>query len=355
MSPSPKIEFLTCSPADLSDGALSIAVIVAWHQDRWVFVKHKLRDTLELPAGHREANEDILRTAHRELYEETGATRYHLVPLNRFRVRPSEGSSFGLLCFAWIDELGPLPHSEIEKTVLLESCPRELTYPGIQSVFFDRVARQTALLRKVQPYSHLIWDWNGTLLDDVSLCVEVISTVLHEYRLPTITLEQYRAIFGFPVIDYYRKLGFDFSRYSFEEVGDKFIARYHERATTVGLFDGARLMLEILSRRQVHQSILSAAAQTHLDEITRRHQIDAYFQHIFGIDNHYAASKLERGRELIRTSGIDPSKTLFIGDTDHDLEVGHALGTDVLLVADGHQDYTRLAAMHGNVLRTRFE
>ena len=355
MKPAPQIEFLSFFPANASDPDLSIAAVVAWHQGRWVFVKSKNRDTLSLPVGRREQDEDIIATAHRELFEETGATRFQLIPMTRYIVRDSDGGSHGVLFFAAIEELGPLPDSEIEKVVLLDHCPRELAYPEIQTVLFRHVMRQTALFRKIQGYSHLIWDWNGTLLDDVAISVDVISDVLREYGLPVISLEEYRSVFSFPVIEYYRKLGFDFGRYSFEEVGDKFVARYRERAASARLFEGVSLTLEVLARRKVHQSILSAASQVHLDEITGRHGIDDLFQHIFGIDNHYAASKLARGRELLRTSAIDPSKTLFIGDTDHDLEVGHALGTEVLLIADGHQDYKTLAAKHPNVLRTRFE
>ena len=67
-------------------------------------------------------------------------------------------------------------------------------------------------------YTHVIWDWNGTLLDDNWLCVEVMNTLLSSRNLPLLTLERYRDIFDFPVKNYYEKLGFNFKKESFEIV-----------------------------------------------------------------------------------------------------------------------------------------
>ena len=82
--------------------------------------------------------------------------------------------------------------------------------------------------------------------------------------------------------------------------------------------------------------------------------MDHHFDHIFGIDNHYAGSKLERGRELIEKSRISPSQTLLIGDTDHDLQVANELGIDALLIADGYQSFNKLSQLHHNVLESRY-
>ena len=76
---------------------------------------------------------------------------------------------------------------------------------------------------------HVIWDWNGTLLDDAWLCVEVMNELLVEHSLPAVDAQRYEALFTFPVVEYYRQLGFDFERTPFEEVGTAFIEGYQAR------------------------------------------------------------------------------------------------------------------------------
>lgn len=210
------------------------------------------------------------------------------------------------------------------------------------------------ILAKVKNYDQIIWDWNGTLLDDVHVSVEVIGVLLEKHGLPRLTREGYRDIFQFPIIDYYKKLGFDFEKAPFKQVADEFVAEFNRKVVDATLFDGTLAMLESIQSAGIRQAILSAATQWHLDEITAHFELTRYFTHIYGIDNHYAASKLERGRELLKASGINPARTLLIGDTDHDLEVASELGTDALLIADGHQSHERLASKHHDVMFTRF-
>lgn len=74
------------------------------------------------------------------------------------------------------------------------------------------------------------------------------------------------------------------------------------------------------------------------------------FAHVFGIENKFAGSKLERGQELLRISGIDASETVIVGDTLHDLEVAKDLGVDAVLIAQGHQSAGRLRKHHSLVI-----
>lgn len=76
---------------------------------------------------------------------------------------------------------------------------------------------------------HIIWDWNGTLLDDLWLSIKAINIVLNRYQLPEIHEEKYLEIFTFPVIDYYERLGFDFEKQPFTVVGTEFIEEYTKR------------------------------------------------------------------------------------------------------------------------------
>ena len=122
----------------VDDSLLKFAVIVSQSNGKWVFCKHKERDTYEVPGGHREAGESILETAKRELQEETGAIRFDMKPLcvysvtGKTRVNDTGEESFGLLCYAEITEFATELHSEMEKIVLLDGLPEEWTYPLIQ-------------------------------------------------------------------------------------------------------------------------------------------------------------------------------------------------------------------------------
>ena len=212
----------------------------------------------------------------------------------------------------------------------------------------------TNLAFRLNSYKHIIWDWNGTLIDDVDLAVKAIGLVLEEYGLPLVTRERYRAIFGFPIANYYKSLGFDLERDSLDRLSSIFHQHYNQL-----LLENSRLFADVedslrLLSGQSKQSILSAGAQWHLDEWVRLFEVSYYFDHVFGIDNHNATSKLQRGRELMAVSGVPAHQTILVGDTDHDLEVGRELGVDVMLVANGHQNFERLSGIHSHVVECRF-
>ncbi len=201
---------------------------------------------------------------------------------------------------------------------------------------------------------HVIWDWNGTLLNDIEMVVDAIGTVMLEYGLTPPTVLEYSQIFGFPVSDYYQKLGFDFSKTPFEEISQKFVANYMKNVVTCRLHSGVEQLLSALKSSGTRQSILSAGHEDSLKLHLKHFKIDSFFDHVFGLNDHNAKSKVRRGEELIAQAKHSLEETLLIGDTDHDLEVGKALGIEVLLLADGHQAYERLAKLHHWVIEDRF-
>jgi len=130
------VEFEKIEAVD--DALLEYAVIVSRYNNKWVYCKHKDRETWEIPGGHREPRELITDTAKRELYEETGAADYVISPVCVYCV--NRGSkSYGLLCYADIKSLGALPASEIDHINLFDSMPESLTYPEIQPFLFDKI------------------------------------------------------------------------------------------------------------------------------------------------------------------------------------------------------------------------
>lgn len=128
----------------VDDALLKFAVIISQSNGKWVFCKHRDRDTYEIPGGHREPGEDILETARRELWEETGAARFDMKPIcvysvvGKNSVNDTGEEAFGLLCFAEIMEFSDKPESEIDKVVLMDQLPENWTYPLIQPKLIDR-------------------------------------------------------------------------------------------------------------------------------------------------------------------------------------------------------------------------
>ncbi len=191
-------------------------------------------------------------------------------------------------------------------------------------------------------YRHVIWDWNGTIFNDVKLCVNIINGLLSKRNLKTLTLEDYRRIFTFPVKEYYRIAGFDFEKESFEVVGKEWMDQYESRKLECSVFEDVRRFISDLNSNGIGQSILSAYSQHTLLELAEHFQIKDFFSHIVGLDHIYADSKLHLGKELINKIDVDTKNILLIGDTLHDFDVAEELGVDCFLIASGHQEYEKL-------------
>jgi len=198
------------------------------------------------------------------------------------------------------------------------------------------------MIERISNYRHIIWDWNGTLIDDVWLVVEIMNKMLKKRNLPGIDSKKYREIFDFPVTRYYLKLGFNFSLEPFEELTVEFISEYYARFNECKLFDKVEEVLKEISDRGIGQSILSASKEDVLTEKIRHYGIDKYFCRILGLDNHYAESKVDRGKKWIAELNLNPQNVLLIGDTTHDYIVSKHIGSDCLLIANGHYNYERL-------------
>jgi len=198
---------------------------------------------------------------------------------------------------------------------------------------------------------HILWDWNGTLLDDVDLCLFALNELCRKRRLPLVSREEYRAKFTFPVIEYYKSVGFDFEKEPFEGPAQEWVALYtgnvRQRAR---LYDGATEALTLLHERGYRQSILSAHQHDMLVETVGYFGLAGFFAPILGLGDYYAHSKLELGEAWLRESGHDPRHVLMIGDTLHDHEVARAMGAPCLLLAQGHQLRARLERAGAPVL-----
>ena len=193
-------------------------------------------------------------------------------------------------------------------------------------------------------YQHIIWDWNGTLLNDAWLFVDIMNGVLSNRKLPLITVDDYRKLFCFPVKDYYKKLGFDLENESFEICGLEFIHAYEKRKTEADLYMDSVQTLSQLQSIGLSQSILSAQNQSTLTGLINHYQLNEYFTDIIGLKNHYAHSKVGIGQSWLQSSNYSPESILMVGDTQHDFEVANELGIDCLLISTGHNTEKRLTS-----------
>ena len=206
------------------------------------------------------------------------------------------------------------------------------------------IDRASSIRVKATQIRHIVWDWNGTLLDDAQACVGALNRMLEKRRLPSVNVSRYRDVFNFPVKDYYRTLGFDFERDDWDEVAHEYHAFYAVTSASAPLREGSVEILGRLAERGVPMSVLSACEHSLLTRILQERDIRRFFEHIRGLSNHYATSKLEIGRSLLGEIGLPPSQVLLVGDTLHDYDVARELGCECLLVANGHHAAHRLAA-----------
>ena len=187
----------------------------------------------------------------------------------------------------------------------------------------------------------LIWDFNGTILDDLQLCLSIENEMLKKRGMKKypVTKQDYLNTFSFPVINYYYHIGYTFDTESYEEVSIEFNQEYDRRFNECSLMDDFISTIEKAIELGYRNVILLG--------------IDQYFDEILGIDNMLAASKVEMAKLWMEKSDVEPSECKYIGDTVHDKEVAEALGIhDCVLIANGHQSYEVLRKVTDNVVYT---
>ena len=194
----------------------------------------------------------------------------------------------------------------------------------------------------MQNYTHIIWDWNGTLFNDVERCMKTINKMLAKRGIKLLkSIEEYRSAFCFPIIKYYKSLGFNFEKEPFEELAKEFIALYHSDKTgNCRLHEGTEIAFDAIKKAGIKQVILSASEKGNLLSQIREFDIEHYFDEIIGLSDVYAKSKIDAGLDYMLKNKVESA--LLIGDTEHDYEAALALKADCVLIAGGHQDRGRL-------------
>lgn len=187
-------------------------------------------------------------------------------------------------------------------------------------------------------YEYVIWDWNGTLFNDVQISIDTMNKMIEVKEYPQrLDTDLYKSIFSFPVVDYYIKVGLDFEKHSFDELAQLFIDLYSEVQDSAELFDSVRDVLKYFNSLGLKQSVISVCEKERLYHQISLFDIEDYFDDVIGTDDNYAVSKADIAKKWFADHELNPDKAVFIGDTVHDYEVARAVGCDSILIADGHQ------------------
>lgn len=192
-------------------------------------------------------------------------------------------------------------------------------------------------------YRHIIWDWNGTLLDDRALALRVVNEMLQKRGLTPIDMDDYLELFDHPVMDFYAAIGLGPEVMPISQVAHEFQSGYAAGSRSCQLQPGAEQVLSKLQQQGLGQSILSASHQQVLQQSVGQLGVRSYFAALLGLSDHYAHSKIELGRAWLANQPFHPAQALLIGDTTHDFDVAKSLGCDCLLVARGHQCTSKLS------------
>lgn len=201
-------------------------------------------------------------------------------------------------------------------------------------------------------YQNIFFDWNGTLINDIDLCIELLNGMLQVNHHPKVKKETYRQIFTFPIKDYYIKAGFKFTPVgndSFDTLAKDFSRIYKIRYKECHLFPDVVSTLKNL-KKKANLYVLSATKEEELINELNNYGLLSYFTAVIGIKDIYGASKLDAAKTYFQKNSINPSTSLFVGDSTHDEEVGHALGGDVALIYRGHQTKEVLSASNPHYL-----
>jgi len=207
----------------------------------------------------------------------------------------------------------------------------------------------------MKKYNCIIWDWNGTLFDDLEVCINVMNRVLTNRNMPLLNIERYKDIFGFPVKNYYNELGFDFEKEPFERISTEFISEYQKESLSAKLNEDCLSTLEHIRNEGVTQVILSASQIENLEEQVSYFGIKDYFDRLLGLSHCHATSKVDMGKSWLEESGFDKREVLLIGDTLHDYETACEIGCDCLLLSSGHQSKERISSLGVQVIESLME
>ena len=200
-------------------------------------------------------------------------------------------------------------------------------------------------------YDYIIWDWNGTILDDLQVNFEVENTLLSRRGRKLIKdIDEYHDKFQFPIIKFYESLDFDLENEKFEDIAREYVLEFDERFYELEVFPDAESVIREFKYKGIEQIVLSQTEQRWLEKQVSYHDMDYLFTELLGARDIYVKGKVGIALEWITKNNIDTAHVLMVGDTIHDFEVAETIGCDCMLIARGHQSKEKLLSTGATVL-----
>lgn len=187
-------------------------------------------------------------------------------------------------------------------------------------------------------YTHVFWDWNGTIIDDLEINFSVINTLLSNRKKDIISLFQYRQAFTFPIKEFYDRVGLPIYGEEYEKLVRDYWALYKSKAKDIPLIGGVLEVLKRLEKNQIKQYVLSASDKRMVFDQMSAYGIGELFEDVIAPQDGYALGKIELAKQWMSKQNISASNIIMIGDTLHDFETAETIGINCALVDMGHQD-----------------
>jgi phosphoglycolate phosphatase len=188
----------------------------------------------------------------------------------------------------------------------------------------------------------VFWDWNGTLMNDAQILWRSFNELATAHGGEHVSFERYRSIYRHPVRDMYAEVGVDFSKHSLEQMASKWHKIYSAMSADIGLHHDAVDVLQALQDLGSRQVVVSALPHNFLGNIVSRFSVRHFFEHLAGIPDELAHSKVGIAIEMADRLGARGGDITVIGDSSHDAEVAKALSAQCILVARGAESRERL-------------
>ncbi len=206
-------------------------------------------------------------------------------------------------------------------------------------------------MKKISSIKHVLWDWNGTLLNDTRLVWDIGNVQLRQHGLKQLGFEEFQVTFTHPVRDFYVKMGYDLSRLSFSDLAEAFHTFYTSRTHEIALHHDVLPCLKRLKQQGFTQSVLSAYPHDRLLSVLKKFEVLEHLTEALGLGDSLGHGKVEVGKSWLTRSQLNPNEVVVIGDTTHDFEVAQALNVECILVARGFQSAATLQACGVPVVR----
>ena len=201
---------------------------------------------------------------------------------------------------------------------------------------------------------NIVWDWNGTIVNDAELFVDIMNELLKEKGLPSTSLSFYKKNFCFPIEKYWKSLGFSFTTQEFIKLNRFFISEYKKRMFEPLLHKGIVDLLLLMQQQNKH-FVLSASEHNLLMSLINFYSLNDFFSGCLGVNNLNARGKIALGKKLFKQYNLKSEETLFVGDTEHDKEVADSLNSQIVLISHGHISFQRLKETGAPVVNSVFE